>query len=64
MRRIVITVAAVCCCLQAVAAQSATAQHTQHQTEAPDPGSVPKYVADPFQLHQRTRPLQPQNFLH
>jgi tetratricopeptide (TPR) repeat protein len=45
-----LTFAAVCCCLVAVAAQSTTAQHTQHQVEAPDPGPVPKYVADPIQL--------------
>jgi tetratricopeptide (TPR) repeat protein len=49
MRRTLLTLAAVCCCLVAVAAQT-TAQHTQHQANATDPGPVPTYVAEPIQL--------------
>jgi len=51
MRRtlIISTLAILCCCLVAADARS-TAQHTQHQTDAADPGPVPKYVAEPIQL--------------
>ena len=45
-----LTFALGCCCIVAVAAQS-TALHTQHSTDVPDPGPVPKYVADPIRLY-------------
>ena len=53
MRRFPIVVTlALCCCIVAVAAQQAPAPHAGHaQTDAPDPGPLPKYVADPMPLY-------------
>jgi tetratricopeptide (TPR) repeat protein len=53
MRRIVTAALLSCCCIAAVAAQQAPATHAGHgeSTYAPDPGAVPKYVAEPIPLY-------------